>query len=155
MCVLALVAVAAQGAGGGPESPGALVVGFDWKYEGYAQVEIVDGGKSGTSTRVKRRKAYVFKYRARVHLKNGGAKAVKAVNWDYVFAEPETGRELRRYRVESRRHILPGETQSLDKEIYVEPKENTRHLGTGRQSVLVTRVEFADGTVWRADEGRP
>ena len=151
LCALAVMAAAQQGGGEGRKAHGLEVVSDDWKYEGYAPVEIVDGGKSGTSMRIKRRKAYVFKYRARLTLRNAGAKAVKSVAWDVVFAEPDGSKETKRYPVHLKQRITPGETQTLVKEIHIKPEESTRHLG-GARTVQLTRVEYADGSVWRADE---
>ena len=143
----AAVAVAAQTEAAGPE-----VVGFGWKYEGYLPIEVVRNRKSGTTMSVKRGTDYVFKYRAQATLRNAGAKAVKSVEWDYVFVEPEGGKELKRYRLRSKQTIAPGATETLAKEVFIKPDEDTRHLTAGRQQVTVTRVEYADGSVWRAKE---
>jgi hypothetical protein len=149
LCVLAAVAAAQEGAAGGP---GVEVGGFGWKYEGYVPVEVVRNKKSGHTLSVKRGTAYVFKYRAQATLKNNGAKAIKAVEWDYVFAEPEGGKELRRYRLQSKQAIAPGATQTLSKEVFIQPDEDTAHVTKGRQQVSVARVEYADGSVWKAKE---
>ena len=42
---------------------------------------MVESGKSGVTLSVKRQTRYVFKYAARLTIKNTGAKAVKAVEW--------------------------------------------------------------------------
>jgi hypothetical protein len=151
LCVLAAFAPA-QGAGSEEKAHGLLVVGDEWKYEGYAQVEIVDGGRSGTSVRVKRRKAYVFKYKAQLRLRNAGAKAVKSVSWDVVFEEPGQATEAKHYPLQLKQQIAPGQTQTLVKEIHIKPEESTRHISGGTRKVQLTRVEYADGSVWRADE---
>ncbi len=145
-CCAAAV-VSAQGGPGGPE-----VVSFGWKYEGYLPVEVVRNRKSGMTLSVRRGTDYVFKYRAQAALRNAGAKAVKAVEWDYVFVEPEGGKELKRYRLRSKQPIAPGATETLVKEVFIKPGEDTRHLAAGRQQVAVTRVEYADGSVWKAKE---
>jgi hypothetical protein len=150
LALWALAAVAA--AQGPPGEPGVGVVAFGWKYEGYVAAEVVRGKTSGNTMSVKRGTDYVFKYRATATLKNSGAKAVKAVEWDYVFAEPEGGKELKRYRLQSKQAIEPGATATLSKDVSIKPGENTRHLTAGRQQVVVTRVEYADGSVWRAQK---
>jgi hypothetical protein len=131
---------------------GLEVKGFDWKYEGYMPVEMVDSGKSGVTLSVKRQTRYVFKYAAKLTIKNSGAKAVKSVEWDHLFVEREGGRELKRYHLEVKQQIAAGASQTLSKEVFIKPEESTRHIGEGVQKVRVTRVEFADGTVWRAEE---
>jgi hypothetical protein len=133
-------------------APGVDVTAFEWKYEGYAPVEIVDSGKTVLTMSVKRNTRYVFKYTAKLTVKNSGAKAVKAVEWDHVFVGREGGAELKRYRLQAKQQIAPGASQTLSKEVFIRPEESTRHIGEGRQRVRVTRVEFADGTVWRAEE---
>ncbi|HVF49345.1 MAG TPA: hypothetical protein VNA19_04620 [Pyrinomonadaceae bacterium] len=158
-CAASVVA-AQQGAGemsaaATADAPDAQVVGFGWKYEGYSHVEIMDGNSKPTSMRVTRQKGYVFKYKAQATVRNTGAKTVKSLYWDYVFADPEdASKELKRYKIQSKQQILPGQTQTLTKELFHEPKESTRHVTAGRQSVLVTRIEYTDGTVWKSkDEG--
>jgi len=148
LCALAAVAAARTEAGG----PGLEVVAFEWKYEGYAPVEVVRSKKSGHTLSVKRGTDYVFKYRAAATVRNGGAKAVEAVEWDYVFADPEGGKELKRYRLQSKQEVGPGATASLSKEVFIKPGEDTRHLTAGRQRVVVTRVEYADGSVWKPEK---
>jgi hypothetical protein len=133
-------------------APGLDVTGFDWKYEGYMPVEMVDSGKSGTSLSVKRQTRYVFKYAAKLTLRNSGAKAVKAVEWEHIFVEREGGKELKRYRLEVKQQIAAGASQTLSKEVYIKPEESTRHITDGVQKVRLTRAEFADGTIWRAEE---
>jgi len=59
---------------------------------------------------------------------------------------------LKRYHLQSKQQIAPGATQALSKEVLIGPDESTRHITAGRQKVRLTRVEFADGTVWRIEE---
>ena len=151
LCVASAVAAGRQGAGVESEGHGLEVVGFNWKYEGYAPVDVVERSVLSTPS-VKRGKAYVFKYRAQLTLKNAGARAVKSVHWDYVFADPEAGKELARYKVETRTSLRPGQTLTLAKDILFNPKEPTAHVSTGKQQVSITRVEYADGPAWKAKD---
>ncbi len=151
LCALAALA-AAQSSGGGGGAPGLEVAGFEWKYEGYAPVEVVRSSSSTQSVRLKRGTDYVFKYTSRLRLRNTGARAVKSVEWAHVFYDAETGKDLKRYRLQLRRRVAPGEAVALDKAVYVGPDESTRHFTSGRQRVEVTRVEFEDGGVWKAAE---
>jgi len=133
-------------------APGLDVTGFDWRYEGYMPVEIVDSGRTGMTTSVKRSTRYVFKYVSKLTVKNSGAKAVKSVEWEHLFVEREGGKELKRYRLQAKQQIAAGSSQTVSKEVYVKPDESTRHIKEGAQKIRLTRVEFADGTVWRAEE---
>jgi hypothetical protein len=151
LCALATLA-AAQEADDRRMAQGVEVVGFAWKYDGYAPVEVVQSGRSGSTLSMKRGTNYVFKYTARLTVRNSGAKAVKSVEWDHVFFNPDGGKELKRYHLQSKQQVAPGSTQALSKEVLIGPDENTRHITAGRQRIRLTRVEFADGTVWRAEE---
>ena len=135
--------------------PGAVVVNFDWKYAGYVRAETVkeyepvpSRGGSGAYT-ISRKTIYVFKYTAKASLKNMGAKSIKAVSWDYVFTDKASQKEIKRLRIQSRQQILPGETATLSKDIGIDPREDTRQLSESKQSVEITRIEYADGSAWR------
>ena len=148
----AALAPQVQGDERGGGGPALKVTNFDWKYEGYLPVEIVDSGRTGMNTTVKRNTRYVFKYVAKLTLKNEGGKPVKSIEWDHLFVEREGGKELKRYHLQAKQQIAAGASQTVSKEVFIRPEESTRHIGEGVQKVRVTRVEFADGTVWRAEE---
>lgn len=158
LCAMSFGAFGTAASAGGDDAkagaPGLEVTGFDWKYEGYMPVEIVDSGRTGMTTSVKRNTRYVFKYVSKLTLKNSGAKAVKAVEWEHLFVEREGGKELKRYRLQAKQQIAAGASQTVSKEVYVKPDESTRHIKEGVQKVRLTRVDFADGTVWRAEESK-
>jgi hypothetical protein len=155
LCALAALA-AAQGNEGAGVAPGLEVSGFEWKYEGYAPFEVVRSEKTPDALKTARGTDYVFKYASRLTVKNSGAKALKSVEWSHVFSDPETGKELKRYRLKSAERAAPGRTLTLTKAVFIKPGESARHINAGKQRVEVTRVEYDDGTVWRADapEGR-
>lgn len=155
LCALAAATATAQNASDTPADapPGLEVSAFEWKYEGYAPFEVVRSEKTADSIKTARGTDYVFKYASRLTLKNSGAKAVRSVEWAHVFSDPETGKELKSYRLQAKGRVAAGETMTLTKAVFVKPGESTQHLTKGRQKVLVTRVEFEDGTAWRA--GRP
>jgi hypothetical protein len=114
--------------------------------------EVVRSEKTAESIKTARGTDYVFKYVTRLTVRNSGAKALKSIEWAHVFSDPETGKELKRYRVQSKERVAPSETLTLTKAVFIKPGESTRHLNAGRQRVEVTRVEYDDGTVWRATE---
>lgn len=150
-CVLAALA-AAQGEDDRRGAPGVEVSAFEWKYEGYAPVEVVRSSKSGMALKVERGTDYVFKYDSRLTIRNTGAKAVKSIEWAHIFYDPGTGKELKRYRLQSKQRIAAGETLTLSKAVFIKPEENTRHLTTGKQRVQITRVEFEGGGDWKVPE---
>ena len=152
LCALAAVA-AAQGSDDRRGAPGVEVSAFEWKYDGYAPVEVVRSSKSGVELKVKRGTDYVFKYESRLTVRNTGERAVKSVEWAHVFYDPATGKELKRYRLQSKQRVAAGETATLNKAVFIKPDENTRHLTAGKQRVQITRVEFEGGGDWKADAG--
>ena len=131
------------------------IVSFEWKYAGYQRAEAAEEGYDPFfkdtigAYKVTRTNIYVFKYTAKVTLKNTGSKAIKAVAWEYVFADPATGKEIKRFKFQSGQQIQAGATETLMKAVGLSPKENTRSLNSGKQSVTVTRIEYTDGSVWR------
>ena len=153
---LLLASTVARTLDDGGTAPDLSILSFDWKYSGYVRAETVKGNETisstDTSTAVKlsRKTIYVFKYTARAKLKNTGLKTIKAVSWDYVFRDALGERkELKRYRLQSKQQVLPGETQLLSRDVELDPKDNTRHITTGKQNVEIVRIEYADGSVWR------
>ena len=152
----ALAAVcAARAFDEGKSAPDVSVLSFEWKYAGYDRAETVRDNESSTTDdpsttyKVTRGTLYVFKYTAKATVKNAGAKAIKAVSWDYVFTDEKERKELKRYRLQSKQPILPGETQTLTAGVGLDPKDKTRHIATGKQSVEITKLEYADGSVWK------
>ncbi|HWS98676.1 MAG TPA: hypothetical protein VN256_00295 [Pyrinomonadaceae bacterium] len=154
----ALAAVcAARAFAEGESAPDVSVLSFEWKYAGYDRAETVRDNESSasddpsTTYKVTRGTLYVFKYTAKASVKNTGAKAIKAVSWDYVFTDEKERKELKRYRLQSKQQILPGETQTLTAGIGLDPKDKSRHITTGKQSVEIAKLEYADGSVWKKD----
>jgi hypothetical protein len=135
-----------------PQAAAALpveIVSFDWKYQGYASAETVHDETNTLSMKSKRGVVYVFKYTAKASLRNLSAKTIKAVEWNYLFVNAENQKELKRYKIASKQQILPNESQALVKDIFLGLKEDTSHFKTGRQKILVTRIEYTDGSSWR------
>ena len=154
--ILFLCAMTALAAAQGPDerrgAPGVEVSAFEWKYEGYAPVEVVRSGKSGVELKVKRGTDYVFKYDSRLTVRNAGERAVKSIEWAHVFYDPATGKELKRYRLQAKQRVAAGETATLNKAVFIKPDESTRHMTAGKQRVQLTRVEFEGGGDWKVPE---
>src|SRR5215213_5492211 len=148
-------ASAARPRGQDAPAPGVEVLSFEWKYAGYDRAETVKSNESSvtdgpeTLYRIARGTVYVFKYTAKATLKNTGTKAIKSVSWEYVFTDEKERKELKRYRLQSKQQILPGETQTVSFGLGLDPKEKTPHIKTGKQSVEITKVEYADGSAWK------
>ena len=127
----------------------AEIAGFEWKYQGYASAEMLRSESRGANTRAKRGMVYVFKYTAKVSLKNQATKTIKAVEWNYVFLDPQSEKELKRYKIQSKQQIAPLATQTLAKDIFLDLKDDTSHLKNGKQKISIARIEYTDGSSWR------
>lgn len=79
-------------------------------------------------------------YVASLLLKNVGTKTVKAVEWEYLLFQTGSEKPVKRYRVNSKRIIHPGEQAELTKEVTPKGKE---------QQARILRVFYDDGTVWQ------
>ncbi|HEX8499025.1 MAG TPA: hypothetical protein VF659_00440 [Pyrinomonadaceae bacterium] len=103
---------------------------------------------------------YVFSYRAA--FRNGGGKPVREVDWDYVFFDAATGQEVGRHRFTSEGRLDPGKKREFGfliaappaKTISVQSLNDRERDGISGRVVLV-RVLYADGTVWRRPEQGP
>lgn len=150
LLLVALVSsVAAQSNSETQTAAPAEITGFEWKYQGYASMETVREESKPLSMKAQRGMVYVFKYTAKVTLKNLAAKPIKAIEWNYIFVDPASQKELKRYKIQSKQQILPDQTQTLTKDIFLNLKDDTSHLKSGKQKVLLARIEYADGSNWR------
>ena len=147
--LLALVGTGAAQKTSDEVKAAAEVLGFEWKYQGYASMDTVRDESSPLSMKSKRGVVYVFRYTAKVNFRNLTTKTIKAVEWNYIFVDPDSSKELKRYKFLSKQQIPPNEAQTLVKDVFFSLKENTRHLNTGKQKILLARIEYMDGSSWR------
>jgi hypothetical protein len=102
-----------------------------------------------------RRPSTIYTYEAKV--RNNGAKAIRALVWEYVFFEPGTEQEVGRRRFVSKTNIRPGNAASLTARSVIPPTgaidvakvdKKTRDLYLER--VVIQSVEYVDGSIWIA-----
>lgn len=96
---------------------------------------------------------YYFIYRA--SMKNLSSKAIKEIDWDYVFLDAVTGDELDRRQFTSVQNIGPGKQKEL---VFTLPTPPTRRISVQAldkkervgidERVVVVRVTYMDGSVW-------
>jgi hypothetical protein len=99
------------------------------------------------------RARYGFTYK--VSVLNNTAKSIKAIDWDYVFFDPQTEAELGRREFTSEEKISPGKTKELKffirnpptQTVSVSSLEKNERAGLGEKIVIV-RVVYADGSIW-------
>ena len=95
-------------------------------------------------------------YRYKVQLTNAGAKTVKTVDWDYVFLDPGTGKEVARHQFTSDETIKPGKSKEVSV-FYLTPPVMTisaEMLGNKNplpfdERVVIVRLQYSDGSVWQ------
>ena len=97
---------------------------------------------------------YAFTYKLSV--RNAGAKAIKEIDWDYVFFDAATGEELDRREFTGVERIAPGKGKELIFLVGTPPTNriSVHSLGKNerdgvREEVVVVRVLYEDGTVWQ------
>lgn len=78
---------------------------------------------------------------ASVVVKNIGAKTVSAVHWEYLLFQTGGQEPIKRYRVQTKKIIPPGERAELTREVKPKGQE---------QQARITRIEYADGSSWQA-----
>lgn len=84
--------------------------------------------------------------------RNTGQKAVRSVTWKFLFYKDEQRTEvLATYTFSSGKKIEPGASARLKESVSAlsEPRRWTDYHG-----VIVSRIQYADGTVWRAADGK-
>ena len=95
-------------------------------------------------------------YTYQVRLKNGGEGTVEAVEWEYLFLEKGTDKELARHRFQTFRRASAGKSFTLSATSASPPTKVVSAAGYGRggkpfaERVLIKCVAYADGSVrWR------
>jgi hypothetical protein len=95
---------------------------------------------------------YVYQLRVR----NTGEKVITSIVWEYIFAEPRTGKELARHTFFNQTKLTPGQVKTLEAASIKPPSrvvtaEMLAQNNTGGYSERVTikRVTYADGSIWQ------
>lgn len=97
---------------------------------------------------------YAFSYS--VSVKNTGPKAIKEIDWDYVFFDAVTGLELGRREFTGVEKISPGKSKELTFLITTPPTQSISVHALDKkerngitEQVVIQRVLYEDGSVWR------
>ena len=96
-----------------------------------------------------------FGYRYKVSVRNGGQQAIKSIDWDYVFLDPDTQAEVGRQQFTSDEKIGPGKQKELSVFQLAPPTRTVSAGASGRKAappfverIILVRVEYADGSAW-------
>ena len=97
---------------------------------------------------------YGFMYRLVVQ--NGSPRAIKSIDWDYIFIDQNAGIEVGRRQFRSVEKISPGKSKELN---FFIPTPPTRTISVSSlnenerqglaEDVKIVRIEYADGTFWQ------
>ncbi len=97
---------------------------------------------------------YVFIYKVTVN--NATDKAIKSVDWDYVFLNADTHNEINRQQFTSEEKIGSGRTGELKVIVNRSPTRtisadslNKNERDGLSEQVVIIRIEYADGSVWQ------
>jgi hypothetical protein len=97
-----------------------------------------------------------YRFIYKVELQNSGTKAVRAIDWDYVFLDANTQDELGRRQFSSLAKIAPGKTKELRFFIATPPTQkisvnslDKSERANLHEAVVIVRIEYADGSVWQ------
>jgi hypothetical protein len=96
---------------------------------------------------------YAFLYKLSV--KNNAAKAIKEMDWDYVFKDAVTGAELGRRQFTSVEKIGPGKSKELSFQVPSPPAQRISVYALDKkerdglnEQIVILRILYEDGTVW-------
>lgn len=116
-----------------------------------AEVKIAEARRQQENAAVPR---YVFLYRTSI--RNSGTKAIKEIDWDYIFYDVATREELGRRQFTSVQTIGPGKSKELSfmiptpptRRISVTSLDKKERIGIEEQ-VVVVKIIYADGSFWQ------
>jgi hypothetical protein len=128
------------------------------KYENF-----VDNGLASASSTKQRRTGRInddprvsYSYFFAATFKNNGDKEVTALEWDYVITDKKDAQhEILRVTIRSEEKIAPGRKRSLESRERRGLDHIWRVRKSGVASVIVTRLEYADGSLWEAGKTVP
>ena len=111
--------------------------------------------KANADSAAKKQERSRFGYRYKVTVRNGGQKAVKAIDWDYVFLDPGTQAVVERHQFTSEEKIGPGREKELSVFKLAPPTRTVSARASGRKEappfverIILVRVEYSDGSAW-------
>jgi len=99
---------------------------------------------------------YVFNYK--VTVQNNSTKAIKEIDWDYIFTDSSTGEVVGRREFTSTEKIGPGKKKELSVRVSSPPALTVSVYKLGEnegagltQAIAVLRILYDDGTEWKTN----
>ncbi|HEV2800321.1 MAG TPA: hypothetical protein VGW12_07485 [Pyrinomonadaceae bacterium] len=98
-----------------------------------------------------------YTYKAKVT--NHDTRTIRAVEWDYVFYDPATEKEVARHPLKNSLKLQPGKTTELSRRTARPPTDVVDVNKTDKklkeqyaERVEIQRIEYTDGTSWQRPE---
>lgn len=85
-------------------------------------------------------------------LKNSATRAIKKLEWDFLFLDSESGSELKKFSITSKSMIRSGEVRFLTKQVLPGlflGNKTKPDFARGKPAVVIRSIEFADGSKWQ------
>ena len=83
-----------------------------------------------------------------VTVANSGSLPIESIRLAFVFSDPDTGKEWFRYKVRSKKRLLPGECRLIETTAVPTLGTPPRDL-VAAKSVVIMEIKYSDGSVWR------
>ena len=99
---------------------------------------------------------YESRVKAELQVQNSGSKRIKRIDWRLLLIVGENStKQIYSYGIHSNKTIRPGEKVTLagwirNQSINVISKQ--RKKGLAKERVDITRIEYADGSIWEGDQ---
>ncbi|SRR3989442_11446223 len=84
-----------------------------------------------------------------VTILNSGSKTIKEISYDFLFVDANDGRVWLRFQFSNRTTIRAGETKTITNLVPDDRVERGLSPMVSAYRVIIKRVKYADGTVWR------
>ena len=84
-------------------------------------------------------------YRASIRIDNTGPKAIKAIRWNFLLVDTQTGKIVKQYHFRSKKNVASGDTTFLSKIV----GGLRQDAPPGKPQAVINRIEYADGSVWQ------
>jgi hypothetical protein len=98
------------------------------------------------------RKTYLYQ----VKVMNAGAKAIKQINWEYQFLDPDTREVKDQRKIASSVKLSPGQSKVLKSRLTRQPtvvvnagQLAQQYKNQFAERVVITRIVYADGSTWQ------
>lgn len=95
-------------------------------------------------------------YEIHMTVKNTGTNTVKSIDWQYSFLDSEGEKELKRFRIRSKKKIPPNGMGILTKAFMPNltfSEDPKPEFAKGKQKVVILRVIYADDSTWETGIG--